>query len=734
MAVDNKGGSDLDVFEGLGKKSAARPSQTPPVVQGPTPSNGPAARSSNGPPPPPPSLRSGENGARSAGGPTSPGTLPPPTQRGVAPPPPPGRGALPAVGSGLPSGAPPAGQPQSQPRTPAAATAPAASSSTTKPSANAAGQVDMDWDDDEEATHIFDKDNDPPKTESVAQPAPQSRALPPPVSRPPPVSHPPPPGIKQTLLGVAAPPPPPPPSMNPTPSPFRAQTPIPPPPSSVGGAFARASSVAASTPGPVAYPPPPSMDRPAPHSTLPSHGNQATTLPPQQTTVPMAMPPRSIPSQALPPPPGPSSYGNYAGSAPPPPAPSYRPPPPTGQMTATPSDAREAPAYPPMTNRMEATALVRPPEQSRTVYALFGMVGVLMVAFAIFFMMPHTGQVAVNVADSKGGAVAHLEIYIDGKKQCESAPCIIPDMSSGSHTVKVEAPGYDQPADKAVAVESRKDVTVDFSLTPLQTASTGIKVTGTQPGAHLFVDDRDIGALPQELKELQPGSHRIKIAFGDRYAPVEKTITIGKDEFQDLGNTTLKVIKGKATISLGTPGAKVFMVSGSDRRELISLPISVDIDTSKQWSLVASKLGFMDYNQPISFDDGQAEKAFTVTLDPKVAGVAVPYTPPAYTPPAYTPPAPPVHHDAPVAPEPPAVSHPAESSGGGGGQAYLNINSIPASSIILDGKPIGSTPKLKYAVSSGSHSVLFVNVDQNFKKQITVSVGAGETKAAIGRN
>jgi hypothetical protein len=385
---------------------------------------------------------------------------------------------------------------------------------------------------------------------------------------------------------------------------------------------------------------------------------------------------------------------------------------------------------------MEATALVRPPEQSRTVYALLGMVGVLMVAFAIFFMMPHTGQVAVNVADAKGGAVPHLEIYIDGKKQCESAPCIIPDMSSGSHTVKVEAPGYEQPADKAVAVESRKDVTVDFNLVPLQTASTGIKVTGTQPGAHLFVDDRDIGALPQELKEVQPGTHKIKIALGDRYVPVEKTITIGKDEFQDLGTTTLKVIKGKATISLGTPGAKVFMVSGSDRRELISLPISVDIDTSKQWSLVASKPGFTDYNQPISFDDGQAEKAFTVTLEPKVAGAAVPYTPPAYTPPAYTPPAPappPVHKEAPTPAEPPA-SHPSESSSSGGGQSYLNINSIPASSVILDGKPIGSTPKLKYAVSAGAHTVLFVNVDQNFKKQISVTVGAGETKAAIGRN
>jgi hypothetical protein len=726
MAVDNKGGSDLDVFEGLGKKSAGRPSQAPsgpPSAAGTgkgVPSNGPVSRVSNGPPPPPPSLRSGDNGVKHTllGAAAAPPPPPAgPNSQRSAPPPPPGRNALPAVapppakspsGRPLPGsfGPPPSMQPQSQPRVPVAAAGSSApttlpSPAITKPGgADAAGKVDMDWDDDEEATHIFDKDSEGSKAEAAPQPPPPSRALPPPVSRPPPNAS------KQTLMGIAAPPPPPP-SMNPTPSPFRAPTPIPPPPSSVGGAFARASSISASSPGPVAYPPPPSQDRPPPPN----------TLPPQQSTLPMQMPPRSLPPQNLPPPPGP-------------PAPSYRPPSPS---------ASSMPALPPMpsahsmSNRMEATALVRPPEQSRTVYALLLVVGVLMVGFAIFFMMPHTGQVAVNVADSKGAAIPHLEIYIDGKKQCESAPCIVPDMSSGSHTVKVEAPGYEVPADKAVAVESRKDVTVDFALVPMQSVSTGLKVTGTQPGAHLFVDDRDIGALPQELKELQPGSHKIKISLGERYAPIEKTVTIGKDELQDLGALTLKVIKGKATISLATPGAKVFIVSGSDRREVPTPPISVDLDPTKPWALIASKPGFNDYNQAISFEDGQAEKAFTITLDPKGAATAA-YTPPAYTPPAnpapaYTPPV--VHHDAPPVHESPAATTPPDTSGG---QAFLNINSIPASSIILDGKPIGSTPKLKFAVSPGAHSVLFVNPDQNFKKQISVSVGSGETKAAIGRN
>ncbi|HEY2518153.1 MAG TPA: hypothetical protein VGI39_45095, partial [Polyangiaceae bacterium] len=74
-----------------------------------------------------------------------------------------------------------------------------------------------------------------------------------------------------------------------------------------------------------------------------------------------------------------------------------------------------------------------------------------------------------------------------------------------------------------------------------------------------------------------------------------------------------------------------------------------------------------------------------------------------------------------------------DSASGGDGEAFLNINSLPASSVVLDGKAIGSTPKVHVAVSPGAHTVLFVNSDQGLKKQISVSVGAGETKPAIAR-
>ncbi|HVJ88327.1 MAG TPA: PEGA domain-containing protein, partial [Labilithrix sp.] len=67
------------------------------------------------------------------------------------------------------------------------------------------------------------------------------------------------------------------------------------------------------------------------------------------------------------------------------------------------------------------------------------------------------------------------------------------------------------------------------------------------------------------------------------------------------------------------------------------------------------------------------------------------------------------------------------------GEATLKINSLPASSIVLDGKPIGGTPQTAVTVTPGTHTIMFVNAEQSLKKTITVDVKAGETKAAFAK-
>lgn len=362
--------------------------------------------------------------------------------------------------------------------------------------------------------------------------------------------------------------------------------------------------------------------------------------------------------------------------------------------------------------------------------ALFvGLVAVT--AGAVFFAMPRSSTLVVNVADAKGGAVSNLEVFVDGAKRCESAPCILRDVPGGVHEVKVVANGYEPAAPKALTLD-HKDTTVEFQLVPSKTAAgTGFRVAAAFSGVKLVVDGKDVGPLPQEVHDLEPGEHKLRFV-GDRYASLEKTINVAKDEIVDLGNVSPKVVKGKATIQLGTPGAKVYLVNGLNRKEVPQFPMAIEFSPEEKWELQATKDGFEEYKERISFDDGQAEKTFNVTLAPKAAAFAAPVVAPPVVAPTPLP-------REPVAPAPKAATREAsppkepEAKKDATGESVLKINSLPASSIVLDGKPIGVTPQLHVTVSPGSHTIMFVNAEQSLKKTITVDVKAGETKAAFAK-
>jgi serine/threonine-protein kinase len=511
-----------------------------------------------------------------------------------------------------------------------------------------------------------------------------------------------------------------------------------------------------------APPPPPASLR------QPNPSTSTAPLPPppppgQTTTAPMHMPPH--PSQ---PPmggqPGQPMPGPH-GSVPPPQHVSQHPQAqhvsqhPQAQHVSQHPQAQHVsqppmPQMPPVSRAMEATSIVPRAQQQQSKAGLWFvlLLGVFAaVGVAVFFLMPRTGTLVVNVADAKGGAISKLTIDVDGKKACESAPCIVKDVQSGVHEVKISAVGFDPPAPRAVTIEARKDSSIDFALSPSKAATgTGIKIAGNplQSGVRLLVDGKEIGPLPQELHDLQPGSRTVKVMGNERYAPVEKTVDVKQDELVDLGTIALKVLKGKATIQLGTPGAKVYLVSGTNRKEVPQFPIAIDFDPNEKWQLEGKMLGMDDYSQPISFDDGQAEKTIVVTLSPKGSSAltappatalhaAAPLSAPTVAaitpkdPVAAPPPKATAEPTAAAVKDPPAKKDPPAAAAGG--EAFLNINSRPASTVVLDGKPLGPTPRVKVPVSAGTHTVLFVNAEESLKKSVSVTVAAGETKAVSAK-
>jgi serine/threonine-protein kinase len=728
MSDDNKSGSDLDIFEGLGKKSSGRIPAVPPAAPG-SDSNLATAPSGNMParpevkrtlmgvPAQPPSTMP-------SWPPSAPSTPPPPAASSSAipyppassqgrvswpppvpsgplrtaspskplPPPPPGRGSLPNLSAqASPS-------PSSLPATSTLASATPGAA----PRANG-GKLDMEWDDDDEATHVFDKEGrdqqEAAALTSSASRRPEDASMDDILSSP--------------RQAPAAGTPPPPPSLTDAfgslgqPREMNGSGPS----SPLHSGAPPAQSLRAAPP-----PPPSSLRQPNP-STAPIP--PPPPPPGQTTTVPMHLPVRA---SSQPPMHGqmPQIQGPHAVSPP------QRP---SGHHQAAQPTISQVP---PISRAMEATAVVprpQPGSKARFIALLVGVVAAI--AIAAFFLMPSTGTLVVNVTDAKGGAVGKIEILIDEQKACNSSPCIVRDVPSGVHQVKVVAQGYEPPAPRAVTVEARKDSSIDFSLSPSSGAGgraggTGIKVSGTQNGVRLVVDGKEYGPLPQEIHDLAAGEHKVKIVGSERYAALEKTVEVKQDELLDLGNVALKVLKGKATIQLGTPGAKVYLVNGTNRKEVPQFPIAIDFDPNEKWQLEGKMSGMEDYSTPISFDDGQAEKTIVVELSPKGTTPATTAGHPAFGGPP------------PVAPKTPVDSAPNDPAkpkdpAAAGAEAFLNINSLPASTVIVDGKSLGPTPRVKVPVTPGTHTVLFVNAEESLKKSLSVTVATGETKAVSAK-
>ncbi len=344
-------------------------------------------------------------------------------------------------------------------------------------------------------------------------------------------------------------------------------------------------------------------------------------------------------------------------------------------------------------------------------------------AAAAYALMPKKGSLVVSVAGPGGKAIDGVQVFVDGTQRCDASPCQVTDLPRGVHFVKVAAAGYTTTAPKAVKINAGEESAENVELAR-GSEGTGIKVSAEGAGLKLSVDGKDYGPLPQEIKDLSPGEHTVSIDGGERYESMERKVTIEADKMLSL-EPKLKVKKGLATIKAGTnaDGAKVLLVSGSERRPVPSLPLRVDITSDKPYSIVATKKGFAEFKQAIEFEDGQAERTFVVDLssesdsDTAKEPDAAPAPRQAVPPVGPSRPAPPKEEPKPVAQA---------------GKGTININSVPASNVILDGRPLGQTPKVGVSVTPGTHTVIFVHAEHG-RKAKSVTVEAGKTATAVVR-
>jgi serine/threonine-protein kinase len=98
------------------------------------------------------------------------------------------------------------------------------------------------------------------------------------------------------------------------------------------------------------------------------------------------------------------------------------------------------------------------------------------------------------------------------------------------------------------------------------------------------------------------------------------------------------------------------------------------------------------------------------------------------TPQATPSPSPPVHGGRRPAPKQEAPAPVAAVSS----KASVSLNSVPASNVILNGRPLGQTPKMSVSTDPGPQTVVFVHPEHG-RKVMSGTVGPGENKTFIAK-
>ena len=340
-------------------------------------------------------------------------------------------------------------------------------------------------------------------------------------------------------------------------------------------------------------------------------------------------------------------------------------------------------------------------------------------AVGFFMVKGKAGSLVVTVAGPGNKPVDGVEIYVDGAKAaCNGSPCRVPELKPGTHLVRVSAAGYPPTADIGIKIPAGEETVQNVELAQ-PTQGTGIKVLTEGRGLKLIVDGKEIGPLPQEIRDMRAGEHRIRIEGGDRYEPFEKSITVEPEQITSL-EPKLKVKKGLATIKLGdnAEGAHVMLVSGDERRPIPRFPLAVELEADKSYSIVAEKRGYSRYERRVDFEDGQAEKTFVIELSGGSSGSDSGGSPA------------PVPNSGGGRPAPVAATPapaPAAAAAPTGKKASLTFTSTPPSNVVFDGRPLGKTPK-SATVDPGTHTILFIHPELGRKaKSINVTPGQKAT-------
>lgn len=340
----------------------------------------------------------------------------------------------------------------------------------------------------------------------------------------------------------------------------------------------------------------------------------------------------------------------------------------------------------------------------RGLWALAALLIGAALALLLFSMRTkEPGVLVVSITDPDGAAVPELEVLVDDQLRCRSSPCRIDGLEAGSHSVRATAPDHVPSEAQHLELRPGTDTIANLVLRAVPKTA-ALRVDAEGEDVVILVDGKHLGPPPVSLSDMQPGEHIVRVE-GPAFLPLDHTVNLLPDEQASVGPLRPKVRRGRLALRLGAAADDAVITLDGERVD--SPTVTLELDGSKSHVLVAEKEGFERFERTVDFPDGQATLSVEIELTASE-------TEPAST----------LDESADQGPAAKRASKPR--------RATLNMNSIPTSTVLLNGKRLGLTPRMGVSTKPGVHSVTFVHPERG-RKVRRVSVGPGQTKTVSVR-
>jgi len=204
-------------------------------------------------------------------------------------------------------------------------------------------------------------------------------------------------------------------------------------------------------------------------------------------------------------------------------------------------------------------------------------VGVLLLVVVLLLALkPTPGALVVSALDADGVPVDDVQVLVDGEERCAKMPCLIEGIESGSHLVRVVAPGDLRAAEQKTEVESgaktHLSLTLSGSATSARVARTAARAKPAKERVQAEDEEsegEDEGEVTRTISASKAGKKpAAKAPGGKRRSAVER------DTSEDRGSGKQKATSGTGSLIVMSRPSGVVSIDG---RGVGSSPVTITL-------------------------------------------------------------------------------------------------------------------------------------------------------------